>query len=266
MHKALIVAVVVAASLAAGITALGTFHLDRTIAVGSVRLSVDPGHRGALDLYVPVVDWGVRFPVVRLPARVNVDVRAVDRAAVVRLAGAGSLDTRFVRSQARDALAFYLRLAILFSVAAALAFGMLVALAVRGGRGPRVRTTIAAAAVTALAGGVALVVLLPPRSNVDTPQYYANGPEVPTALRTLESFGSTTRSTSSSSVSHGSSPRRPAARRSSGCRVWRSPPTCTTTSSRCRRSSAWRAAARCCSSAISPTAAPCSSSRSCCGS
>ena len=189
MHKALIVAVVVVASLAAGITALGTFHLDRTIAVGTVRLSLDPGRHGALDLYVPVVDWGVRFPVVRLPARVNVDVRAVDRAAVVRLAEAGSLDTRFVRSQARDALAFYLRLAILFSVASALAFGMLVAVAVRGGRGPRLRTTIAAAAITSLAGGVALVVLLPPRSNVDTPQYYANGPEVPTALRTLESFG-----------------------------------------------------------------------------
>jgi predicted phosphodiesterase len=32
-------------------------------------------------------------------------------------------------------------------------------------------------------------VLLPPRSNVDSPQYYANGPEVPAALRTLESFG-----------------------------------------------------------------------------
>jgi predicted phosphodiesterase len=36
---------------------------------------------------------------------------------------------------------------------------------------------------------VALVVLLPPRSNVDSPQYYANGPEVPTALRTLEALG-----------------------------------------------------------------------------
>jgi predicted phosphodiesterase len=189
MHKALVVAVVVVASLAAGITALGTFRLDRTIEVGTVRLSVDPGHPGALDLYVPVVDWGVRFPVVRVPARVNVDVRAVDRAAVVRLAAAGSLDARFVRSQARNALAFYLRLAILFSVVAALGFGMLVAVAVRGGRGPRLRTTIAAAAVTALAGGVVLVVLLPPRSNVDTPQYYANGPEVPTALRTLEAFG-----------------------------------------------------------------------------
>ena len=31
--------------------------------------------------------------------------------------------------------------------------------------------------------------LLPPRSNVDSPQYYANGPEVPAALRTLESIG-----------------------------------------------------------------------------
>jgi len=64
-----------------------------------------------------------------------------------------------------------------------------VAFAVRGGAGPRLRTTLAAAGVTALAAGVALVVLLPPRSNVDTPQYYANGPEVPAALRTLEALG-----------------------------------------------------------------------------
>jgi predicted phosphodiesterase len=94
-----------------------------------------------------------------------------------------------VRGQARDALAFYLRLVIIFAVGAALAFGVLVAFAVRGGRGPRLRTTIAAAAVTAVAGGAALVVLLPPRSNVDTPQYYANGPEVPTALRALQTLG-----------------------------------------------------------------------------
>jgi predicted phosphodiesterase len=189
VRKLLIVAVVVVAGLAGGVTALATFGLDRRIAVGSVRLSIDPGHPGALDLYVPVVDWGVRFPVVRLPVRVHVDVRAVDRDAVLQLAATGSLDTRLVRSEARDALAYYLRLAILVSVAATLAFGMLVAFAVRGGRGPRLRTTLGAAGVTALAAGVALIVLLPPRSNVDTPQYYANGPEVPTALRTLEAFG-----------------------------------------------------------------------------
>src|SRR3954469_14279964 len=120
MRKALTILLVVVATLAGAVTALGTFPREHRLEVGTVRLSVDPGHRGALDLYVPVVDWGVRFPVVRLPARVNVDVRAVDRTAVVRLASTGGLDTRFVRRQARDALAHYLRLAIMFSVLAAL--------------------------------------------------------------------------------------------------------------------------------------------------
>ena len=189
LRHVLIVAVVVVATVAGGAAALVTFRQDRALDVGSVRLSIEPTRHGALDLYVPVVDWGVRFPVVRLPARVKVDVRSVDRDAVVRLADAGRLDTTLVRGQARDALAGYLRLAIGVSVLAALAFGMLVALAVRGGRGPRLRWTLATAAVTALGVGVALVVLLPPRSNIDAPQYYANGTEVPAALRTLESLG-----------------------------------------------------------------------------
>jgi predicted phosphodiesterase len=130
MRKALIVAVVAVATLAGAIGGLATFRLERQLDVGAVRLSVDPGHRGALDLYVPLVDWGVRLPVVRLPARVNVDVRSIDRDAVLRLADSGRLTA-----------------------------------------------------------GVALVVLLPPRCNVDSPRYYANGPEVPAALRALESLG-----------------------------------------------------------------------------
>jgi predicted phosphodiesterase len=189
MRRALIVAVVVLATLAGSVAALATFSLERRLDVGTVRLSVDPGHAGALDLYVPLVDWGVRFPVVRLPARVHVDVRSVDRRAVVKLADSGRLNAAAVRSQARDALARYLRLAILVSVLAGLAFGVLVALAVRGGPGPRLRFTLPTALVTAIAAGAALVVLLPPRSNVDSPQYYANGPEVPTALRALASLG-----------------------------------------------------------------------------
>ena len=189
MRRVLIAAVVAIATLAGATAALAAFTVERRLDVGTVQLSVDPGHRGALDLYVPLVDWGVRFPVVRLPARVNVDVRAVDRDAVVALANAGQLDVADVRTQARDALASYLRLAILVAVAAGLAFGLLVALAVRGGPGPRLRVTLAVAGVTAVAAGVALVVLLPPRSNVDSPQYYANGPEVPTALRALASIG-----------------------------------------------------------------------------
>ena len=185
----LIFVVVVLATLAGSTAALAIFSVERRLDVGTVRLSIDPGHRGALDLYVPLVDWGVRFPVVRLPARINVDVRSIDRRAVVKLADAGRLNAAAVRSQARDALASYLRLAIGVCVLAGMAFGALVALAVRGGPGPRLRFSVPTALVTALAAGVALVVLLPPRSNVDSPQYYANGPEVPTALRALKSFG-----------------------------------------------------------------------------
>lgn len=193
MARVLVVLVVIVATLGGAATSLGTFSLERDLDIGTVRLSVDPGHRGALDLYVPLVDWGVRFPVVRLPARVNVDVRSIDRDAVVRLAEAGTIDVVQVREQARDALASYLRLAIGLAVLSGLALGLLVALAARGGAGPRLRFTIATAAGMALATGAALAVLLPPRSNVDNPQYYANGPEVPAALRTLESLGASAR-------------------------------------------------------------------------
>ena len=189
MTRVLVVVLVVLATILGAGTSLSTFRLDRSLDVGSVRLSVDPFHEGALDLYVPLVDWGVRFPVVRLPARVNVDVRSIDRDGVRTLAEAGTLDVAIVRGQARDALAGYLRLAIGAAVLAGLLLGVLVALAARGGKGPRLRVTLATAVATALAIGAALVVLLPPRSNVDSPQYYANGPEVPAALRTLESIG-----------------------------------------------------------------------------
>src|SRR3978361_862530 len=108
MRKALTILLVVAAVVAGATTALGTFALEHRLDVGTVRLPVHPGPAGALDLYVPLVDWGVRFPVVRLPARINVDVRAVDRTAVVKLADAGRLTAATVRAQARDALVYYL--------------------------------------------------------------------------------------------------------------------------------------------------------------
>ena len=188
MRKALIVAVVVVATLGGAIGGLATFRLERRLEVGTVRLSIDPGHPGALDLYVPLVDWGVRFPVVRLPARVNVDVRSIDRDAVLKLVDAGQLTAAAIREQATIALASYLRLAILVSVLCGLALGVLVAFAVRGGPGPALRTTLVAAALTATGAGTALVVALPPRSNVERPRYYANGPEVPAALRAIESL------------------------------------------------------------------------------
>jgi predicted phosphodiesterase len=174
--RALTVVAVIAAALAGGYLA------DRALSVGEIRLSVSPGHRGALDVYVPLVDWGARFESIRLPARLRVDVRTVDRTAVQRVAEGEELDVGAVRAEARDAIASFLRGLIAVVTLCALALGLLTAFAVRHHVGPRLRYTVAAASGTALALALALVVLLPPRGQIDTPQYYAYGADIPRAL------------------------------------------------------------------------------------
>src|SRR3954471_16114359 len=185
-RTAVALALVVVATLAAGVTALGTCGSERKLSVGTIGLSVDPGHRGALDLYVPVVDWGARFPVVRLPVRLKAEVRTVNRDAVTRLAEGESVDVKDVRGEARDAIASYIRLLLLVVLVAELAIGVLAAFAVRARTGPRLRLTVPVAVGTALLSMVVLIVFLPPRGQIDRPEYYAHGPDIPRALQAIE--------------------------------------------------------------------------------
>jgi predicted phosphodiesterase len=91
-----------------------------------------------------------------------------------------------VRGEARDAVASYLRVLLLVVFAFGLAAGLIVALAVRGHAAPRVRWLFATALGTALAGSLAVALLLPPRGAIADPEYYANGPDIPVALRAVE--------------------------------------------------------------------------------
>jgi predicted phosphodiesterase len=186
-RRSLAVLAVVAATFVGGYIALSTYGQSKQLSVGQIGLSADPGERGALDLYVPLVDWGVRFEdAIRVPIRLHVDLRTVDRRIVTRLAGGGSFDVQAVRAEARDAIASYLRALIGITVVCAALLGLLVAFAVRHRAGPRLRWTLAAAAGTAVAIGIGLVVLLPPRGTIDEPQYYAFGPDIPRALEAVE--------------------------------------------------------------------------------
>jgi predicted phosphodiesterase len=186
IRSAVAVALVVLAVLGGGLLALATYSAERELSVGRIELSVQPFHSGALDLYVPLVDWGARFGAVRLPARLSVDVRTIDREAAQRVAGGQLPDVEAVRSEARDALASYLRVLLLVVFVCALAAGLVVALAVRGRGAPRLGWLLVTAAGTALAGTLALALLLPPRGEIADPVYYANGPDIPIALRTIE--------------------------------------------------------------------------------
>jgi predicted phosphodiesterase len=173
---------VIAATLAGSYLALVSFRQDRELSVGGIRLSVSPGHTGSLDVYVPLVDWGARFESIRLPARLRLDVRTVDRDAVERVAGGEWVDVTVVRGQARDAIAAYLRTLIGVVAVCGLSLGVLTAFAVRNRAGPRLRYTLATAAGTSALIAVALIVLLPPRGEMDEPQYYAYGADIPRAL------------------------------------------------------------------------------------
>jgi predicted phosphodiesterase len=183
---AALLATIAAAALGV-VGVLASFHQDRRLDVATVRLSVHPGGDRGLALYVPLVDWGVRFPVVRLPAELRLDVRGIDRAAVERIARDERLDVQELRGHVRDAVAAYLRTLVVLAFLGGLALAALVALAVRSRAGPRVRWLLACGGVTALACAGAVALLLPPRGTLDDPEYFAHGADIPQALRLVES-------------------------------------------------------------------------------
>jgi predicted phosphodiesterase len=193
-RHALVVAATIAATCIGAYVALNTYTQTQNLSVGQIQISVDPGHKGSLDLYVPLVDWGVRFEdTVKLPARLHVDLRTVDRRTVTNIAQGGSLDLQDVRAEARDALKNYLIRLILIVMASALALGGLTAAALRNWSRPRLRYTWGVVAGTTVALGVALIVGLPPRGTFGDPQYYAFGPDIPRALQAVEAAQQSTK-------------------------------------------------------------------------
>jgi predicted phosphodiesterase len=189
LRRAVVLTIVIVATLVGAYGALAVVQTESTLSVGTVRFDVDPGHRGALDIYAPLVDWGVRFRGVRLPVRLKVDVRAVDRDAVVRVAQAGNLDVAAVREEATGAVRRFLVTLLVAMLLAGAAFGSLVAFAVRPYSPLRLRVTLPVAAGTALLATLAVALLLPPSLSANPkPQYYANGPDIPRALQALQTL------------------------------------------------------------------------------
>jgi len=178
-------ALIVLATLAGAIGALSVYRSDQDLSTGTVRLSVDPGHSGALDIYVPLVDWGARFDAVRLPARLKIEARTIESQAIGRVAG-GQVDVQRLRLEARDALETYIRRLVLLVGGAALGLGGLVALALRGTSRFGVAVKLGVAAGTAALAAAAVALLLPPREPVENPEYYANGSAIPVALRAAQ--------------------------------------------------------------------------------
>ena len=150
-------------------------------------MSVSPGHRGALDVYVPLVDWGARFEAIRAPIRLRVDLQTVDRQRRDeprrgRVAGHRARPRRGARRARRTTCAADRADASL----AALALGLLVAFAIRCA-GPAAALDGAARGRSPRSGSASRwSCCIPPRGEIANPQYYAHGPDIPRALEAVE--------------------------------------------------------------------------------
>lgn len=190
LRRTIALMLIALAALTGTVGALALVTQEKTLSVGTIDVGVSPFHHGALDVYVPLVDWGARFGAVRAPARLTIEVRAVNRGAAETLARGHEFDVNNVKAEATDAISSALRRLLLIALAAGVALGVLVAAALQGVGlgGVRLRWGALTALVTALAAVLATAVLIAPRGRIADPTYYAHGPDLPRALDALQSL------------------------------------------------------------------------------
>jgi predicted phosphodiesterase len=161
---------------------------SRDVTLGTVNVHVVPARHGALDVYVPVVDWGVRARPFTAPVEVELEFRSLDRdAALAALRSGGTADASMALLQAelRDVVGAGLRRAALFALLGGAVGGLLGgSIAAAAGRrswlalGPAVGLAASFAAVALTGAGVS-------RFDYDAlrePTFYANGDELPRLL------------------------------------------------------------------------------------
>jgi hypothetical protein len=191
LRRTLAILLVALAAVTGTVGALALVQGERRLSVGTIAIGISPFHHGALDVYVPLVDWGARFHGVRLPARLTVEVRSVDRGAAETLARGHQLDVDNVRAEATDAITSYLKELLLIALAAGVVLGAMMAAALRGALpawSPRLRYGGLVALGASLATVALVALLLPPRGRLAEPTYYAHGPDLPRALDALQSL------------------------------------------------------------------------------
>ena len=160
-----------------------------TFEIGTVEAQVEPSASGRLDVYVPIVDWGVRARPYRAPIAVQLQFRSLDRdaaLAAVRSGPAARQNVRLLESDLRESVNAGLQRAALAMVIGG-TLGGFVGGAVLAAFGNRRRwlpvgagTGLGTAAVLILLAALTLV-----QANwnaVRQPTFYAHGSELPKLL------------------------------------------------------------------------------------
>jgi predicted phosphodiesterase len=178
------------AGLAVGVRLAGAD--EHQTALGGVQMSVEPSRDGHIDVFIPLADWGVRANAFSGPVKLNVEPRALDRPALVRVVAGNSALIEGTESDLRQAAkATFLR-ALLWGVVATavgaiLVGGLLAAGAHRSGR--LVLGLPATAVLLALIAGVTTLWQLQRSFSLEAferPTFYARGAEMQQLLSASE--------------------------------------------------------------------------------
>jgi predicted phosphodiesterase len=161
---------------------------SREVTLGTVDVKVAPARRGGVDVYVPVVDWGLRAKPYRGPVAVELEFRSLDREAAlsaVRSDGTAHASLGALQAELRDAVTDSLRraalLAVLGGVVGALLGGAVIA--ALGRRRWLYLGPLTGLAVSMAAASLAAVDLGRfDYSALREPTFYAHGDELPRLL------------------------------------------------------------------------------------
>jgi predicted phosphodiesterase len=161
---------------------------SRPVTLGTVEVHVVPAREGRLDVYVPVVDWGLRTEPHDAPVAVELEFRSLDRgAALAALRSGGSADAsldlleRELRGAVKDGLLRAAELALLGGILGGLLGGALVA---AWGRrrwlllGPAAGLAVSFTAVAFVGVGLSRF----DYEALREPTFYAHGKELPRLL------------------------------------------------------------------------------------
>lgn len=198
MRRGLITAALVllcaALALAGSVVALrAAAPTSKDVTLGTVDVHVVPARRGSVDVYVPVVAWGVRAEPYRAPVAVELEFRSLDRdAALAALRTGGSADASLtvLETELQDAVAGGLRRAAAFALLGGLVGGLLGGAVAAGGFGRR-RWLLLGPAAGLAASFAAVAVTGAGVSRFDygalrEPTFYAHGEELPRLLEFSE--------------------------------------------------------------------------------
>ena len=160
-----------------------------TFTLGTVESRVGPASSGRFDVYVPIVDWGVRAHPYGAPLAIDLQFRSLDRdaaLAAVRSGPAAERNVHLLEDELRDSVNAGFQRAALAALAGGLLGGFLAG-AILAAFGRR-RRWLAGGTVTGAATSAAVVVLAgltlvgADWGALRQPTFYAHGSELPKLL------------------------------------------------------------------------------------